>query len=69
MTKNNLKIVKSNKNQETESKEKQKALNAAINQIDENWVLKTNTMNICMNKMIQNVALKIFEFQNMHVIH
>ena len=37
MTKNNLKIVKSNKNQETESKEKQKALNAAINQIDENF--------------------------------
>ena len=37
MTKNNLKIVKSNKNQETESKEKQKALNAAISQIDENF--------------------------------
>ena len=37
MTKNNLKIVKSNKNQETEGKEKQKALNAAINQIDENF--------------------------------
>ena len=37
MTKNNLKIVKSNKNQETEGKEKQKALNAAISQIDENF--------------------------------
>ena len=37
MTKNNLKIVKSNKNQEAESKEKSKALEAAINQIDENF--------------------------------
>jgi len=37
MTKNNLKIVKSNKNQEAEGKEKQKALNAAISQIDENF--------------------------------
>jgi recombination protein RecA len=37
MTKNNLKIVKSNKNQETEAKEKSKALEAAISQIDENF--------------------------------
>jgi len=37
MTKNNLKIVKSNKNQEVESKEKNKALEAAISQIDENF--------------------------------
>jgi len=37
MTKNNLKIVKSNKNQETENKEKNKALEAAISQIDENF--------------------------------
>ena len=37
MTKNNLKIVKSNKNQETETKEKNKALDAAISQIDENF--------------------------------
>ena len=37
MTKNNLKIVKSGKNQETESKEKNKALDAAISQIDENF--------------------------------
>jgi recombination protein RecA len=37
MTKNNLKIVKSSKNQETENKEKNKALEAAINQIDENF--------------------------------
>ena len=37
MTKNNLKIVKSNKNQETEVKEKNKALEAAISQIDENF--------------------------------
>jgi len=37
MTKNNLKIVKSNKNQETEAKEKNKALEAAISQIDENF--------------------------------
>ena len=37
MTKNNLKIVKSSKNQEVESKEKNKALDAAISQIDENF--------------------------------
>ena len=37
MTKNNLKIVKSNKNQEAENKEKNKALEAAISQIDENF--------------------------------
>jgi len=37
MTKNNLKIVKSGKNQETDSKEKNKALDAAISQIDENF--------------------------------
>ncbi len=37
MTKNNLKIVKSNKNQEVENKEKNKALDAAISQIDENF--------------------------------
>ena len=36
MTKNNLKIVKSGKNQEVESKEKTKALEAAISQIDDN---------------------------------
>ena len=37
MTKNNLKIVKTNKNQETDNKEKNKALEAAISQIDENF--------------------------------
>lgn len=37
MTKNNLKIVKSSKNQEAEAKEKNKALEAAISQIDENF--------------------------------
>jgi len=37
MTKNNLKIVKSSKNQEIEAKEKNKALEAAISQIDENF--------------------------------
>ena len=37
MTKNNLKIVKSGKNQEAEAKEKNKALEAAISQIDENF--------------------------------
>ncbi len=37
MTKNNLKIVKSNKNQESEIKQKNKALDAAISQIDENF--------------------------------
>ena len=37
MTKNNLKIVKSGKNQEIVKKEKNKALEAAISQIDENF--------------------------------
>ena len=37
MTKNNLKIVKTGKNQETENKEKNRALEAAISQIDENF--------------------------------
>ena len=37
MTKNNLKIVKSGKNQEIEVKQKNKALEAAISQIDENF--------------------------------
>ena len=37
MTKNNLKIVKNNKNQEAETKEKNKALEAAISQINENF--------------------------------
>ena len=37
MTKNNLKIVKSSKNQEIDNKEKNKALEAAISQIDENF--------------------------------
>ena len=37
MTKNNLKIVKTSKNQETENKEKNRALEAAISQIDENF--------------------------------
>ena len=37
MTKNSLKIVKSAKNQETEIKEKNKALEAAISQIDDNF--------------------------------
>ena len=37
MSKNNLKIVKSSKNQEIESKERNKALEAAISQIDENF--------------------------------
>jgi len=37
MTKNNLKVVKPGKNQEVEIKEKNKALEAAISQIDENF--------------------------------
>ncbi len=37
MNKNNLKIVKSGKNREAETKEKNKALEAAISQIDENF--------------------------------
>jgi len=53
MTKNNLKIVKSGKNQETEIKEKNKALEAAISQIDENFG-KGSVM-----KLGQKVALDI----------
>jgi recombination protein RecA len=37
MTKNNLKIVKTGKNQETANKEKNKALEASISQINENF--------------------------------
>ena len=37
MTKNNLKVVKSAKDQEVESKEKNKALEAAISQITDNF--------------------------------
>ena len=37
MTKNNLKIVKSSKNQDLENKEKDKALDAAISQITDNF--------------------------------
>jgi len=37
MTKNNLKIVKSSKNQEDQIEQKNKALEAAISQIDENF--------------------------------
>ena len=37
MTKNNLKIVKTGKNQEADTKEKNKALEAAISQIDDNF--------------------------------
>ena len=37
MNKNNLKIVKTGKNKEAENKEKNKALDAAISQIDENF--------------------------------
>ena len=37
MTKNNLKVVKSSKNQDLENKEKSKALDAAISQIKDNF--------------------------------
>ena len=37
MTKNNLKVVKTNKNQDLENKEKDKALDAAISQITDNF--------------------------------
>jgi len=37
MTKNNLKVVKSTKQQEVDSKEKNKALEAAISQITDNF--------------------------------
>ena len=37
MTKNNLKVVKSTKEKDSENKEKNKALEAAISQIDENF--------------------------------
>ena len=38
MTKNNLKVVKSTKDQELENKQKNKALEAAISQITDNFV-------------------------------
>ena len=53
MTKNNLKIVKTGKNQEIEAKEKNKALEAAISQIDDNFG-KGSVM-----KLGQKVALDI----------
>ncbi len=53
MSKNNLKIVKSSKNQDIENKEKNKALEAAISQIDENFG-KGSVM-----KLGQQVALDI----------
>tara|TARA_B100000686_G_scaffold194820_1_gene201750 strand:- start:17 stop:1114 length:1098 start_codon:yes stop_codon:yes gene_type:complete len=53
MTKNNLKIVKNNKNQDTDIKEKNKALEAAISQIDENFG-KGSVM-----KLGQKIALDI----------
>ena len=37
MTKNNLKVVKSTKDKELENKEKNKALDAAISQITDNF--------------------------------
>ena len=37
MTKNNLKVVKSTKDQDSEKKEKNKALDAAINQITDTF--------------------------------
>ena len=37
MTKNNLKVVKSTKEKEVENKEKNKALEAAISQITDNF--------------------------------
>ena len=37
MTKNNLKVVKSTKDQDSEKKEKNKALDAAISQITDNF--------------------------------
>ena len=37
MTKNNLKVVKSTKDQELDNKEKNKALDAAISQITDNF--------------------------------
>ena len=37
MTKNNLKVVKSGKDQDTDNKEKNKALEAAISQITDNF--------------------------------
>ena len=42
MTKNNLKVVKSDSKKEQELKEKNKALNAAISQIDQNSVSYTH---------------------------
>ena len=55
MTKNNLKVVKSTKDQELDNKEKNKALDAAISQITDNFgkgsVMKLGekrAMDICL---------------------
>ena len=47
MTKNNLKVVKSTKDQEADNKEKNKALDAAIAQITDNFG-KGSVMKLCL---------------------
>ena len=51
MVKNNLKIVKTNKNQEAEKKEKNKALDAAISQITDNFG-KGSVMKLCQQAVM-----------------
>ena len=46
MTKNNLKVVKSTKDQDSEKKEKNKALDAAISQITDTFG-KGSVMKLC----------------------
>ena len=63
MTKNNLKIVKSSKDQDLEKKEKNKALDAAISQITDNFgkVFKGK-------KMAGHMGAKKVTIQNLKVV-
>ena len=71
MTKNNLKIVKSGKNQETENKEKNKALEAAISQIDDNFGKQIRKIIINLKasfELIQEINLSNFFKNSMMII-
>ena len=69
MTKNNLKIIKSHKNQETETKEKNKALEAAISQIDENFgkgsVMKLGQKTALDIESISTGSLSLESYRNL----
>ena len=58
MTKNNLKVVKSSKDKDTESKEMNKALEAAISQITDNFG-KGSVMKLCQQKAMVVESIRI----------